>query len=52
MGLKAKILEHAILLLELLDHCEDDEFVDTVVSAVWGNDVEPLWNLEENLREY
>ena len=52
MGLKAKILEHAIQLLELLEHCDDDEFVDTVVGAVWGNDVEPLWNLEDNLREY
>ena len=52
MGLKERILNHAVQLLELLEHCDDDEFIDAVVGAVYGNDVEPLWNLEENLREY
>ena len=49
-GIKAKILDKAIKLLELLEMCEDDVFIDDVVDAVYYNDVRALENMEEELR--
>ena len=50
MELKAKILNTAITLLEMLEcYEEDDDLIDTVVNAIYGNDVEPLWELEDRL---
>jgi hypothetical protein len=49
--LKVSILYHATKLLELLEHCDNDEFIDEIVNAVYCNDVAPLWKLEDDLRE-
>ena len=49
--LKVSILYHATQLLELLEHCDNDEFIDEVVNAVYENDIAPLWRLEEDIRE-
>lgn len=48
--LKAKIINTAERLLNLLECCEDDDFIDAVVGAIYDNDVEPLWELEEELQ--
>ena len=48
-GIKAKIIDEAIKLLELLEMCEDDEFVGDVVNAVYYNDVKALEYMEEEL---
>ena len=50
-GIKAKIIDEAIKLLELLDACEDDEFVDEIVGAVYYNDEKALEYMEEKLRD-
>ena len=50
-GIKAKIIDQAIKLLDLLEMCEDDTFVDEVVNAVFYNDVKALEYMEEKLRE-
>jgi len=49
MKLKFEILEAASLLLNMLDTCEDDEFVDYVVEAVYNNDRMALFELEDVL---
>lgn len=49
MGLKAQIIDYAMRLMELLEQCDDDDFIDTVVNSVYANDVAPLWDLDENL---
>lgn len=51
MELKEKIVNTAVLLLNLLEHCEDEEFSDYVVSAIWNNDTLALYDLEETLIE-
>lgn len=50
MELKVQAIKAAIRLLNLLTSCDDEEFVDAVVNAIYYNDVEPLWELEDNLR--
>ena len=50
-GIKAKIIDEAIKLLDLLEMCEDDTFVDGVVNAVFYNDAKALEYMEETLRE-
>ena len=49
-GIKAKILDEAIKLLDLLAMCEDDMFVDDVANAVYYNDVKALEYMEEELQ--
>ena len=49
-GIKAKIIDAAVKLLELLEMCEDDEFVNDVANAVYYNDVKALEYMEEELR--
>jgi len=51
MELKEKIINTAVLLLNLLEHCDDEDFYDYVISAVWNNDVMALYDLEESLAE-
>ena len=51
MELKEKIVNTAILFLNLIDHCDDEEFYDYVVSAIWNNDIMALYDLEEALAE-
>jgi hypothetical protein len=49
MDIKEKILRAAHELMNLTGYCEDDNFVETVVNAIYNNDVEPLWVLEDRL---
>lgn len=49
MELKHKIIDTAVLLLNLLEHCEDEEFLDKVVDVVWNNDTLMLYELEDTL---
>lgn len=51
MELKEKIINTAVLLLNLIEHCDDEEFYEYVVSAIWNNDVMALYDLEETLAE-
>lgn len=51
MELKAEIVNTAMILLNLLEHCDDEDFVDEIVNAVYENDIAPLWNLEDRLGE-
>ena len=44
-------LQTAELLLNLLEHCEDEEFWDYVTTAVWNNDTLALYDLEETLEK-
>ena len=50
-GIKAKIIDQAIKLLELLEMCEDDIFVDGVVNAVFYDDAKYLEYMEDELCE-
>ena len=50
-GIKAKIIDQAIKLLDALEMCDDDTFVDDVVNAVYYNDVKSLEYMEEKLLE-
>ena len=47
MELKQKIINTAILLLNLLEHCDDEELIDYVVNAIWSNDIMALYDLED-----
>ena len=49
MELKAKIINTANLLMDLLEHCQDEDLIDTIIDAIRYNDKEPLWDLEEQL---
>lgn len=51
MELKRKVVDTAVLLLNLLEHCDDEEFSDYVVNAVWNNDIMMLYDLEDALNE-
>lgn len=51
MELKEKIINTAILLLNLIEHCDDEEFYEYVVSAIYNNDTLALYDLEETLNE-
>ena len=51
MELKEKIINTAILLLNLLEHCGDEELADYVVNAIWNNDTLALYELEDALEE-
>lgn len=51
MELKQKIIDTAVLLLNLLEHCGDEELNDYVVNAVWNNDIIALYDLEDTLEE-
>ena len=45
--LKVSIVKYAIELMDMLDHCEDEDFVDLVVNSIYENDVAPLWDIED-----
>ena len=49
MELKQKIINTVILLLNLLEHCDDEELIDYVVNAIWSNDIIALYDLEDTL---
>lgn len=49
MELKAKIINTADLLMDLLDICRDEEFVEEMVNAIACNDKATLWDWEDKL---
>lgn len=49
MELEQKIIDTTILLLNLLEHCDDEELNDYVVNAIWSNDIMALYDLEDTL---
>ena len=51
MELKAKIVNTAVLLLNMLEHCGDEELNDYVVNAIWHNDIMSLYELEDAIAE-
>lgn len=50
-GIKEKIIDAAFRLLELMNMCEDDEFVTEIANAVYYNDEKALEYIEEELRD-
>ena len=48
-ALKVQIVNEALHLLNLLEQCEDDDFVDIIVNSIYENDVAPLWTLDDEL---
>lgn len=51
MELEHKIIDTAVLLLNLLEHCDDEELLEYVTSAVYNNDIIALYDLEDTLEE-
>ena len=49
MEVKQKIIDTAVLLLNLLEHCDDEELIDYVVNAIWSNDTMALYDLADAL---
>lgn len=49
MELKLRIIGATEALLNLLENCDDDVFVDQIVNVIYENDIATLWELEENL---
>ena len=49
MELKLRIIGTTEALLNLLENCDDDVFVDQIVNVIYENDIATLWELEENL---
>ena len=49
MDLNLKIIDAAMHLIQLLEHCDDAEFIDIVCGAVCGGDLGMLLDLEETL---
>ena len=49
MELKLRIIGATEALLNLLENCDDDVFVDQIVNAIYENDIAALWSLEEVL---
>lgn len=49
MELKAKIINTADLLMDLLEICSDEEFIEDIVNAVACNDKATLWDWEDKL---
>lgn len=51
MEIKEKIINTAVLLLNLLEHYGDEELNDYIVNAVYNNDILALYDLEDALEE-
>ena len=49
MELKLRIIGATEALLNLLENCDDDVFVDQIVNVIYENDIAALWSLEEIL---
>ena len=49
MELKLRIIGATEALLNLLENCDDDDFVDQIVNVIYENDIATLWSLEEVL---
>lgn len=51
MELKAKIINTAVSLLNMLEYCGDEEFADYIINAIYNNDTLALYDLEDALEE-
>ena len=51
MELKRDIIDAAVSFLTLLGCCDDDDFVEYVVGAIYNNDVKSLYDLEDSFGE-
>lgn len=49
MELKAQIIKAADMLMDLLEICHDEEFIEDIVNAVSCNDKATLWDWEDRL---
>ena len=49
MERKLRIIGATEALLNLLENCDDDVFVDQIVNVIYENDIAALWSLEEVL---
>lgn len=49
MDLNLKIIDAAMQLVQLLEHCDDADFIDIVCGAVCNGDIGMLLDLEETL---
>ena len=49
MELKEKIIDTAVLLLDMLEYYGDEELSDYVISAIWNNDTLALYELKDAL---
>lgn len=49
MDLNLKIIDAAMQLIQLFEHCDDAEFIDIVCGAVCNGDLNALLDLEEVL---
>lgn len=51
MGLKHDIIDMAVSLLDLLEHCDDEDFFEYITEAIYNNDTMSLYDLEDSLDE-
>jgi hypothetical protein len=51
MGLKHDIIDMAVSLLHLLGHCDDKDFFEYIIEAIYNNDTMSLYDLEDSLDE-
>ena len=51
MELKAKIIDTAMQLTNLLEHNDDDQFTEIVIEAIYNYDISALLDLEDALYE-
>lgn len=51
MELKAKIIDTAMQLTNLLEHNDDDQFTEIVIEAIYNYDIGALLDLEDALYE-
>ena len=49
MELKVQIIKAADMLMDLLEICRDEEFVEDIVNTVACNDKATLWDWEDRL---
>ena len=49
MELKVQIIKAADILMDLLEICHDEEFIEDIVNAVACNDKATLWDWEDKL---
>lgn len=51
MEFELKILDTAVLLLEMLEYFGDEELNDYVINAVYNNDTMALYDLKDSLEQ-
>lgn len=51
MELKQKIIDTAMMLMNLLEHYGDEQFAEIICEAIYNYDMGMLLDLEDTLRE-